>query len=131
MVVHVADSDTGIIVFLGSFMAISAMLNGFLPPPLQFINPWGLITMVVSILSIGAVCVVATGIPCAAGLVIFGVISNLSGFVTWLGSVIGVSFSTSMLDYFTISSIPWVNAMLSVMSLGFIFILAKLARGVH
>jgi hypothetical protein len=127
----VAESDNSIIIFLASFMAIGALVNSFLPAPMQFLNPWGLATMVVSILTIGAVCVVATGIPCAVGLATFGILANLSGFLVWLGSVSGITFSSTITDYFTISSISWVNALLSVLSLVFIFILAKLARGVR
>ncbi len=64
--------------FILSFMILVSFLafaNTYLPPEMQFINTFDYAFFGGSIIAVGGVCVIATGIPCAIALAVFGVAS--------------------------------------------------------
>jgi len=110
----VSDKSIEFVFFTFVIYAFAAFFSAIAPPTYQIFNTYGIIYSAGGMLGVTAACVVATGLPCAAALVIYGVSSIfLNGYLT--------GFST----------ISYVQSLFFLPLSGvFIYIVLKLARGV-
>lgn len=98
-----------LIIFLTAFMALLAFLSPMMPPALQFATPFDIVWFSGSIIGISGACVIATGLPCAAALAIFGLVT------VW---------------QYLVVSVAWVKLLVfTPIMVGFIWAIANMARG--
>jgi hypothetical protein len=98
-----------LIIFLTAFMALTGFLSTMMPPALQFATPFDLVWFTGSIIGISGACVIATGLPCAVALAVFGLAS------IW---------------QYLIVSVAWVKLLIfTPIMVGFIWEISRMARG--
>jgi hypothetical protein len=64
--------------FILFFMSILGFFSLFLPPPLRVMSPFDFVWFGGGMLGVAGACAVATGVPCAIALGIFGVVSLIT-----------------------------------------------------
>jgi hypothetical protein len=92
--------ETKIFMTIMFFLAIAGFLSAILPSYLQIVSPFNFAFLGGSFIGVAGACAVATGLPCAAALAIFGVADILSIFVTgldWIGAIIFVPLTMVIL----------------------------------
>jgi len=106
-------SDLTIVSSIVIFLTCLAFLNLLLPVAYQFVSITSLTWLSGATVAVGGVCVVATGLPCAAAMAIY----------------FGATF---LIAYFTSTGYaqPIMTMIFSVISIILIIFMARLARGV-
>jgi hypothetical protein len=67
--------------FIVAFIAFLGFMSTIAPPEFVILKPFDFIWFAGSFIGLTTVCVVATGIPCAGGIVVFGMVSLYQYFI--------------------------------------------------
>jgi len=103
------EMEAKILMTILFFLAILGFFTAILPPELQVIKPFDFVWFGGGIIAVAGACVIATGVPCAAALGIFGV--------------------ASLLKYIVVSN-SWLNLVIFMpITIIIVYIVSKLARG--
>jgi hypothetical protein len=82
------------------FLAFLGFMSTITPAEYIVVSPFNFLTLGAGFIGVAGACAVATGIPCAVALVVFGVINILGMFVTgisWLKTILFVPFTMAIL----------------------------------
>jgi hypothetical protein len=74
--------EAGIFFSIMVFMAFLTWIGTMTPPEYQIISPFSFATLGASLIGVAGACAIATGLPCAGALAVFGVFDMLAQYFT-------------------------------------------------
>ena len=94
---------------IGFFLAFLGLMMLIVPPEYRFMNIFDFAWLTGGILGVGGACAIATGIPCAAALAVFGIV----GFFNYM-----------------VINVNWIKILIfTPIALIMIYLITRIARG--
>jgi hypothetical protein len=82
------------------FLAFLGFMSTITPPEYAVVSPFNFVVLGGSFIGVAGSCAIATGLPCAVALVVFGLLNIIGLFVTgfsWLKTVLFIPLSMVIL----------------------------------